>query len=116
MEQRHRPSQIQRRPRVSEKKGYNAGHDSGKDVGVLRSPDPHHMICRQPVRRTSETFDIAIIVHGGGEVRPDRRSAPASCGSRLRRNAQARVEPGHFVTRDAREVERKGRFPFSARL
>ena len=68
MEQWHRPSQVQRRPRVSEK-GSGKITVNGKDIQRYFGRETSIMIAKQPLALTNhvETFDIQINVHGGGE-------------------------------------------------
>ena len=72
--------------RVFLKKGTGKIMINEKDIRVFFGRETSIMICRQPLFLTNhvETFDIMVNVHGGGE------------------SGQA-----GFVTRDAREVERK---------
>jgi small subunit ribosomal protein S9 len=69
------------------------------------------MIVRQPLELTNQRRDLR---HQGQRarrrrVRPGRRGAPRHHprADRLRRDAQADLSKAGFVTRDAREVERK---------
>jgi ribosomal protein S9 len=68
MEQWHRPSQIQRRPRVSEKR-LRQDHVNGKDIQSYFGRETSIMIAKQPLVLTNhvETFDVQVNVHGGGE-------------------------------------------------
>jgi len=72
--------------RVFIKKGTGKITINDRDIQVFFGRETSIMICRQPLFLTNhvETFDIMVNVHGGGE------------------SGQA-----GFVTRDAREVERK---------
>ena len=69
------------------------------------------MIAKQPLALTNnlEAFDMQVNVNGGGESGQAgaTRHGITRAADRLRRLAQARAEPAGFVTRDAREVERK---------
>jgi small subunit ribosomal protein S9 len=69
------------------------------------------MVVRQPLLLTANdaAFDVKVNVRGGGEtgqagaVRHGITRAP----DRLRRGPEAELSRAGFVTRDAREVERK---------
>ena len=85
------------------------------------------MIIRQPllITETADKFDILVNVDGGGHGRPGRRDPPRPvAGPRgLQPGAAAALKRAGFLTRDAREVERKKygqpkarrRFQFSKR-
>src|ERR671910_1848175 len=110
MEQWHRPSQIQRR-RVFMKKGTGKITVNDKDIQEFFGRQTSIMIVKQPLFLTNhvETFDIKINVHGGGE---SGQAGAARHGiTRALIDYDAALKPelsrAGFVTRDAREVERK---------
>jgi small subunit ribosomal protein S9 len=84
---------------------------NGRDVQVYFSRDTSRMILRQPLELTNhlETFDIQVNVKGGGEtgqagaVRHGITRALIQYDEALKPALKA----AGFVTRDAREVERK---------
>ena len=110
MEQWHRPSQIQRRPRVSEK-GSGKITINGKDISAFFGRQTSIMIARQPLLLTNhaDTFDVQVNVHGGGES--GQAGAVRHGITRALIDYDASLKPAlsaaGFVTRDAREVERK---------
>ena len=98
--------------RVFIKKGNGQITVNGKPVEQYFGRQTSIMIVKQPLMLTNNdgAFDIKVNVHGGGEVGPGRRGAPRHHprADRLRRGAEAGPQPqAGFVTRDAREVERK---------
>ena len=82
-----------------------------KDIQVYFGRETSIMICRQPLFLTNhvETFDIMVNVHGGGEsgqagaVRHGITRALIDYDTALK----PALSQAGFVTRDAREVERK---------
>jgi small subunit ribosomal protein S9 len=97
--------------RVFLKKGTGKITVNGKDIQEFFGRETSIMICQAaPV---SDQQRRSVRHHGQRErrrrVRPGRRSAPRHHprADRLRRNAQAVLSQAGFVTRDAREVERK---------
>jgi small subunit ribosomal protein S9 len=97
--------------RVFLKKGTGAITVNGKTVQDYFSRETSLMILRQPLVLTNnlETFDIQVNVHGGGET--------GQAGAIRHGITRALIEYDNvlkpslsqagFVTRDAREVERK---------
>jgi len=110
MEQWHRPSQIQRRPRVSEK-GSGKITVNGKPIEEFFGRQTSIMIAKQPLYLTDnvESFDIQVNVRGGGES--GQAGAMRHGITRALIDYDATLKPAlsqaGFVTRDAREVERK---------
>ena len=97
--------------RVFMKKGTGKITVNDKDIQVFFGRQTSIMICRQPLFLTNhvETFDIKINVHGGGE---SGQAGAARHGiTRALIDYDATLKPAlsqaGFVTRDAREVERK---------
>ncbi|MGH8858082.1 MAG: 30S ribosomal protein S9, partial [Polaromonas sp.] len=82
-----------------------------KDIQVFFGRQTSIMICRQPLFLTNhvETFDIMVNVHGGGES--GQAGAVRHGITRALIDYDATLKPAlsqaGFVTRDAREVERK---------
>ncbi len=97
--------------RVFLKKGTGKITVNDKDIQVFFGRQTSIMICRQPLFLTNhvETFDIMINVHGGGEsgqagaVRHGITRALIDYDETLK----PALSQAGFVTRDAREVERK---------
>lgn len=97
--------------RVFLKKGSGKITVNDKDIQVFFGRQTSIMICRQPLFLTNhvETFDIMINVHGGGEsgqagaVRHGITRALIDYDETLK----PALSQAGFVTRDAREVERK---------
>jgi small subunit ribosomal protein S9 len=97
--------------RVFMKKGTGKITVNDKDIQVFFGRQTSIMICRQPLFLTNhvETFDIVINVHGGGEsgqagaVRHGITRALIDYDTTLK----PALSQAGFVTRDAREVERK---------
>jgi len=97
--------------RVFLKKGTGKITVNDKDIQVFFGRQTSIMICRQPLFLTNhvETFDIMINVHGGGEsgqagaVRHGITRALIDYDATLK----SELSKAGFVTRDAREVERK---------
>jgi small subunit ribosomal protein S9 len=97
--------------RVFLKKGTGKITINDKDIQVFFGRETSIMICRQPLFLTNhvETFDIMVNVHGGGEsgqagaVRHGITRALIDYDEALK----PALSQAGFVTRDAREVERK---------
>jgi small subunit ribosomal protein S9 len=97
--------------RVFIKKGTGKISVNDKDIQAFFGRQTSIMICRQPLFLTNhvETFDIMINVHGGGEsgqagaVRHGITRALIDYDTTLK----PALSQAGFVTRDAREVERK---------
>ena len=84
---------------------------NGKPVDIFFSRETGRMVVRQPLELTSHsaTFDIMVNVHGGGES--GQAGAVRHGITRALIDYDAALKPelskAGFVTRDAREVERK---------
>ena len=97
--------------RVFIKKGTGKITVNDKDIQVFFGRQTSIMICRQPLFLTNhvETFDIMVNVHGGGET--GQAGAVRHGITRALIDYDAALKPdlsrAGFVTRDAREVERK---------
>ncbi len=97
--------------RVFIKKGTGQIIINDKDIRVFFGRETSIMICRQPLFLTNhvETFDIMVNVHGGGES--GQAGAVRHGITRALIDYDAALKPAlsqaGFVTRDAREVERK---------
>ena len=97
--------------RVFIKKGTGKITINDLDVQVFFGRQTSIMICRQPLFLTNhvETFDIMVNVHGGGES--GQAGAIRHGITRALIDYDATLKPAlsqaGFVTRDAREVERK---------
>ena len=97
--------------RVFLKKGTGKITVNDKDIQVFFGRQTSIMICRQPLFLTNhvETFDIMVNVHGGGES--GQAGAVRHGITRALIDYDAALKPAlsqaGFVTRDAREVERK---------
>ena len=97
--------------RVFMKKGTGKITINERDVQVFFGRQTSIMICRQPLFLTNhvETFDIMVNVHGGGEsgqagaIRHGITRALIDYDTTLK----PALSQAGFVTRDAREVERK---------
>ena len=97
--------------RVFLKRGSGQIVVNGKDIQKFFGRQTSIMICRQPLFLTNhvETFDIMVNVHGGGEsgqagaVRHGITRALIDYDETLK----PALSQAGFVTRDAREVERK---------
>ena len=97
--------------RVFLKKGSGKIVINGKPVDDYFARETGHMVVRQPLELTShlESFDFHINVHGGGEsgqagaVRHGITRALIDYDASLK----SQLSQAGFVTRDAREVERK---------
>jgi small subunit ribosomal protein S9 len=97
--------------RVFLKKGTGKITVNGKDIEVFFGRQTSIMIARQPLVLTNNTegFDIKINVHGGGES--GQAGAVRHGITRALIDYDAALKPAlsaaGYVTRDAREVERK---------
>jgi small subunit ribosomal protein S9 len=97
--------------RVFLKKGTGKITVNDKDIQVFFGRQTSIMICRQPLFLTNhvESFDIMVNVHGGGES--GQAGAVRHGITRALIDYDAALKPAlsqaGFVTRDAREVERK---------
>ena len=97
--------------RVFIKKGTGKITINDRDVQVFFGRQTSIMICRQPLFLTNhvETFDIMVNVHGGGES--GQAGAIRHGITRALIDYDVTLKPAlsqaGFVTRDAREVERK---------
>ena len=97
--------------RVFIKKGTGKITINDRDIHVFFGRETSIMICRQPLFLTNhvETFDIMVNVHGGGEsgqagaIRHGITRALIDYDTTLK----PALSQAGFVTRDAREVERK---------
>ena len=97
--------------RVFLKKGSGKITVNGKDIEQFFGRQTSIMIAKQPLALTDnlESFDIKINVHGGGET--GQAGAVRHGITRALIDYEATLKPAlskaGFVTRDAREVERK---------
>ncbi|ROR17881.1 SSU ribosomal protein S9P [Comamonas sp. BIGb0124] len=97
--------------RVFLKKGTGKITINGKDIGEYFGRETSIMIARQPLVLTGnvEAFDVQVNVHGGGES--GQAGAVRHGITRALIDYDAALKPGlsqaGYVTRDAREVERK---------
>ncbi len=97
--------------RVFIKKGTGKITINDRDIRVFFGRETSIMICRQPLFLTNhvETFDIMVNVHGGGES--GQAGAVRHGITRALIDYDVALKPAlrqaGFVTRDAREVERK---------
>ncbi|MBY4596312.1 30S ribosomal protein S9 [Ottowia caeni] len=97
--------------RVFIKKGSGKITVNGKDIGDFFGRQTSIMICKQPLVLTDnvETFDVQVNVHGGGES--GQAGAVRHGITRALIDYDETLKPvlsqAGFVTRDAREVERK---------
>ena len=97
--------------RVFIKKGTGKIMVNGKPLDQYFGRQTSIMICKQPLVLTNnvEAFDIQVNVHGGGES--GQAGAVRHGVTRALIDYDAAVKPdlshAGFVTRDAREVERK---------
>lgn len=97
--------------RVFLKKGSGKITVNGRDIQEFFGRETSIMICKQPLVLTAntETFDIQCNVHGGGES--GQAGAVRHGITRALIDYDAALKPqlsqAGFVTRDAREVERK---------
>ena len=97
--------------RVFIKKGTGKITVNDRDIQTFFGRETSIMICKQPLYLTNhvETFDIMVNVHGGGES--GQAGAVRHGITRALIDYDATLKPAlsqaGFVTRDAREVERK---------
>jgi small subunit ribosomal protein S9 len=97
--------------RVFLKKGTGKVEINGKDIEEYFGRQTSIMICKQPLVLTGnvESFDVKVNVHGGGES--GQAGAVRHGITRALIDYDAALKPAlsqaGFVTRDAREVERK---------
>ena len=97
--------------RVYLKKGSGKITVNGKAIEEFFGRQTSIMICKQPLELTDnvETFDVQVNVHGGGES--GQAGAVRHGITRALIDYDANLKPqlsaAGFVTRDAREVERK---------
>ena len=97
--------------RVFIKKGTGVITVNGKDIAEYFGRQTSIMVSRQPLELTGhgQTFDIQVNVHGGGES--GQAGAVRHGITRALIDYDATLKPSlsaaGFVTRDAREVERK---------
>jgi small subunit ribosomal protein S9 len=97
--------------RVFIKKGTGKVEINGKDIEAYFGRQTSIMICKQPLVLTGnvESFDVKVNVHGGGES--GQAGAVRHGITRALIDYDAALKPAlsqaGFVTRDAREVERK---------
>ncbi|WZB63062.1 30S ribosomal protein S9 [Achromobacter xylosoxidans] len=97
--------------RVFIKKGTGKIVVNGKPVDEFFARETVRMVVRQPLELTGhlESFDIKVNVHGGGET--GQAGAVRHGITRALIDYDATLKPAlsqaGFVTRDAREVERK---------
>ena len=97
--------------RVFLKKGSGKITVNGKDIQEYFGRETSIMIAKQPLVLTGnvETFDVLVNVHGGGES--GQAGAVRHGVTRALIDYDAALKPAlsqaGFVTRDAREVERK---------
>ncbi len=84
---------------------------NGKPVDEFFSRETGRMVVRQPLELTEHTttFDIMVNVHGGGESGQAGAVRHGITRALIEYNAELKSALSHagFVTRDAREVERK---------
>jgi small subunit ribosomal protein S9 len=97
--------------RVFLKKGSGKITVNGKDIEQFFGRQTSIMIAKQPLALTNnlETFDVQVNVHGGGES--GQAGAVRHGITRALIDYDANLKPelsqAGYVTRDAREVERK---------
>ena len=97
--------------RVFIKKGTGKITVNDRDIQTFFGRETSIMICKQPLHLTNhvETFDIMVNVHGGGES--GQAGAVRHGITRALIDYDTTLKPvlsqAGFVTRDAREVERK---------
>jgi len=97
--------------RVFLKKGTGKITVNGKDIQAFFGRETSIMIAKQPLALTNnlEAFDVMVNVNGGGESR--QAGATRHGITRALIDYDASLKPvlsqAGFVTRDAREVERK---------
>ena len=97
--------------RVFIKKGTGQIMVNGKPLDQYFGRQTSIMICRQPLVLTNnvEAFDIQVNVHGGGESGQAGAVRHGVTRALIDYDAALKPDLSHagFVTRDAREVERK---------
>lgn len=97
--------------RVFLKKGTGKITVNGKDIGEYFGRQTSIMIAKQPLLLTdhAETFDVQVNVHGGGESGQAGAVRHGITRALIDYDAALKPSLSHagYVTRDAREVERK---------
>jgi small subunit ribosomal protein S9 len=97
--------------RVFLKKGSGKITVNGKDIEAFFGRQTSIMICKQPLVLTNhvETFDVLVNVHGGGESGQAGAVRHGVTRALLDYDASLKsvLSQAGYVTRDAREVERK---------
>jgi len=97
--------------RVFLKKGSGKITVNGKDIEVFFGRQTSIMICKQPLMLTNhaESFDIMVNVAGGGESGQAGATRHGITRALIDYDASLKsvLSQAGFVTRDAREVERK---------
>ena len=97
--------------RVFLKKGSGKITINGKDIQSYFGRETSIMIAKQPLLLTNhaETFDIMINVHGGGESGQAGAARHGITRALIEYDESLRspLRKAGYVTRDAREVERK---------
>jgi len=97
--------------RVFIKKGTGKILVNGREITEYFGRQTSIMICKQPLLLTGngETFDVKVNVHGGGESGQAGAVRHGITRALIDYDAALKPELSHagFVTRDAREVERK---------
>ena len=97
--------------RVFIKKGTGKIVVNGREIDQYFGRQTSIMICKQPLLLTNnaESFDIKVNVHGGGESGQAGAVRHGITRALIDYDAALKSELSHagFVTRDAREVERK---------
>ena len=105
--------------RVFIKKGTGKIMVNGKPLDQYFGRQTSIMICKQPLVLTNnvEAFDIQVNVHGGGESGQAGAVRHGVTRALIDYDAALKPDLSHagFVTRDAREVERKKVGPHGAR-
>jgi len=107
---RHRPTQI-RGGRVFLRKGSGSIVVNGKPLDLFFGRETSRMIVRQPLELTQnvDKFDVLVTVEGGGmtgQAGAIPSASPARWSSTTRR-LKSPLRKAGFMTRDAREVERR---------
>ncbi|MBK7615015.1 MAG: 30S ribosomal protein S9 [Vitreoscilla sp.] len=97
--------------RVFIKKGTGKILVNGREITEYFGRQTSIMICKQPLLLTGngESFDVKVNVHGGGESGQAGAVRHGITRALIDYDAALKPELSHagFVTRDAREVERK---------
>ena len=97
--------------RVFIKKGTGKILVNGREITEYFGRQTSIMVCKQPLLLTGngETFDVKVNVHGGGESGQAGAVRHGITRALIDYDAALKPELSHagFVTRDAREVERK---------